>query len=86
MEARIAEMSIYPREKLMRDPDDVFKSPHDVIEAPDLSDEQKIAVLRQWKNEVIQEMIADEENMPGDFDHSAVLQEISNALSSLDDA
>ncbi len=78
-------MSIYPKEKLMRDPDDVFKSPHDVIDSPDLSKEQKIAVLRQWKDEVVQEMVADEENMPGDIDHSTLLQEISMALQILYD-
>ena len=78
-------MSIYSKEKLMRDPDDLFRSPHDVLDSPDLSDEQKAAVLRQWKNEVIQEMVADEENMAGEVDHSALLQEISNALQTLDD-
>ena len=77
-------MSMIPKDKLMTDPEDVFKTPRDVLENEELSDEQKLVVLEQWQNEVTQQLVAEEEAMPGDNPTNAeLLQEIHEALTTL---
>ncbi len=77
-------MSMIPKDKLMTDPGDVFKTPRDVLENEELSDEQKITVLEQWQDEVKQHLVAEEEAMPGeDPDDAELLQEIHEALTTL---
>ena len=77
-------MSMIRKDKLMTDPEDVFKTPRDVLENDELSDEQKIVVLEQWQDEIRQRMVAEEEAMPGeDPDDAELRQEIHEALPTL---
>ncbi|MDZ7669347.1 MAG: hypothetical protein U5Q16_07970 [Gammaproteobacteria bacterium] len=46
-------------------PGDHFDTPRSVIEAGDLSREDKVEVLTNWANELRQLQVAEEENMPG---------------------
>lgn len=66
-----------------QDPANFFSSPDEVLYATDLSDEEKIAILYQWKDEILQQIEAEAEGMVGD-ETSELLQEISDALISLD--
>lgn len=74
-----------PRNKLMQDPSAVFEKPADVLDNMELSSEQKIEVLRQWRDDVQQRLVAEEEAMPGDVDNATRLQEISDALIALEE-
>ncbi len=77
-------MTMIRKDKLMTDPEDVFKTPRDVLENEELSDEQKIVVLEQWQDETKQRMVAEEEAMPGEDPNDAeLLQEIHEALTTL---
>jgi hypothetical protein len=76
-------MSIYSKEDLMQDPSTVFKTPSDVLDNPDLSAQQKVVVLRQWHNDVLQRLVAEEENMAGDPGNAERLRQIANALGEL---
>ena len=77
-------MSMIRKDKLMTDPEDVFKTPRDVLENEELSDDQKVVVLVQWQDEIRQRMVAEEEAMPGEDPNDAeLLQEIHEALTTL---
>ena len=69
-----------PKDKLMRTPEAVFVSPSDVVENMELSREQKIAVLRQWKDETVTRGAAEEEGLQGGTDDAELLQQITDAL------
>jgi len=43
-----------------------FKSPHDIVTAADLNQQQKIELLKQWETDLRLLMVASEENMTGD--------------------
>lgn len=72
-----------PRDKLMSDPSSVFEKPSDVVDNMELSRRQKIEILTQWKQEVTQRLVAEEENMAGDPDNSERLKELTDALIAL---
>jgi hypothetical protein len=74
-----------PRDKLMSDPSSVFEKPGDVVDNMELSREQKIDILTQWKQEVTLRLVAEEENMPGDPGNSDRLQELTDALIALEE-
>ena len=78
-----SDMSIFRKDDLMRDPSELFNSPDDVLDNPDLSAQQKIVVLKQWQDDVMQRIVAEEENMSGDPDNAERLRQISNALEAL---
>ena len=73
-----------PREKLMNDPSSVFAKPGDVLDNPELSREQKIEILRQWKHDITLRLIAEEENMAGSPENSDRLRQVTDALIALD--
>ena len=50
-------------QEAMKNPNVVFVSPETLLSASDLSTEQKRAILNQWRDELLQLLIADEENM-----------------------
>lgn len=72
-----------PKDKLMNDPSSLFEKPSDVLDNMELSLEQKIEVLQQWKQDVMLRLVAEEENMPGDPDNSDRLKAIEDALIAL---
>ena len=74
-----------PRDKLMSDPSSVFEKPNDVVDNMELSRRQKIEILTQWKQEVTQRLVAEEENMPGDPDNSERLKALTDALIALEE-
>ena len=74
-----------PRDKLMSDPGSVFEKPSDVVDNMELSRQQKIEILTQWKQEVVLRLVAEEENMPGDSENSDRLKELTDALIALDE-
>ncbi len=78
-------MNIIPREKLMIDPGSVFDKPGDVVGNRALSRGEKIEILRQWKQEVTLRLVAEEENMVGDPQNSDRLQQVTEALTELED-
>jgi hypothetical protein len=53
-------------DKALADPSSVYKKPVDILADEDLTDEQKLGVLRQWECDARQILMADEENMVGD--------------------
>lgn len=69
----------------MADPQAYFSDPQQVIDSADLSKQQKVAVLEQWKNDLTLQQVAEEENMPGDTSNSELIRAVSNALESLRD-
>ena len=78
-------MTVYRKQDLMQDPSSLFNTPRDLLEAPDLSAQQKTVILEQWKNDVLQRMVAEEENMDGDPGNAERLRQISNALEAIND-
>ena len=76
-------MPIFSKEDLMQDPSTLFNEPSDVLDAPELSAQQKIVVLKQWHSDVMQRIVAEEENMPGDPGNAERLRQIANALETL---
>jgi hypothetical protein len=72
----------------MKNPARQFASPEAVKAAADLDTVQKLALLRQWKDQLQQLLVATEENMPGPETSSGVnsecLRRIVDALSRLD--
>ncbi len=69
-------------EAALRDPAACFGSPAAIVAANELSDRQKIALLRQWAYDESELAVATEEGMPGG--ESQLFQEIAAALATLD--
>jgi len=71
----------------MKDPGRAFASPEALEASPGFSDQQKRAILLQWKDQLQQLMVAAEENMPGPETSAGVnaecLRRIVDALSRL---
>jgi len=76
-------MTVYSKQALMQDPSTLFNTPRDLLEAPDLSAQQKAVILDQWKNDVLQRMVAEDENMDGDPGNAQRLRQITNALDAI---
>jgi hypothetical protein len=74
----------------MKDPGRTFGSPEALAASRNFSDEQKRAILLQWKDQLQQLLVATEENMPGPESSSGAnadcLRRIVDALSRLDTA
>lgn len=66
------------------DPASHFADPGSVVDAPGLTAEQKIALLRQWQYDESEMAVATEEGMPGG--ETAILQAITAALGTLESA
>lgn len=75
------------RDKLMRNPQKEFQSPQRVLDAPELSDKQKIALLMNWRSDVMEIQRADGENMQNaaedEGDVAAELKRVTDALTQL---
>ena len=69
-------------EKALLNPSSVFSTPEEVLEAKDLSRDQKIEILRSWEYDARQLQVAEEENMVGP--QVNMLDRIINALRRLD--
>lgn len=67
--------------KAMLDPQSVFKTPQAVLKHAELTHDQKIAILEQWRADAIELQIAEAENMPGGKDF---FDEVAAALHELD--
>ena len=68
-------------DRAMLDPGSVFDKPSDVLQAEDLTREQKIEILRRWEYDARELQVASEENMPGN--NSDLLDLVLEALNSL---
>jgi len=71
--------------KAMRNPASVFGTPEALNESRELTAEQKRAVLLQWKDQLQQFLVADDEGMPpaaGTTDE--LLERVTNLLSRID--
>ncbi len=53
-------------EKALADPSSVYKVPKEVLSDTELTEDQKLEVLRQWEFDAREILMADEENMVGD--------------------
>ena len=69
-------------EKALLNPVSVFRTPQEVLEAKDLSRDQKIEILRRWEYDARQLQVAEEENMVGP--RINMLDRVINALRRLD--
>jgi hypothetical protein len=70
-------------DKALLDPAAVFKTPQQVIEANDLSRQQKIEVLRRWEYDVREIQVLDDESTTAKESHTVTLDAVLNALRSL---
>lgn len=68
-------------DQAMLNPESVFADPKDVVACDDLSQEQKVAILRQWEYDAREMAVAEEENMPGN--ESDLLDRVIKALHAL---
>ena len=53
-------------QQALGDVSSVFKTPRAILEASDLTKQQKIDLLKQWETDLRLLMVASEENMTGD--------------------
>ena len=62
-----------------------FASPADIVDAPDLARDRKIALLKQWDYDLQLLLTASEENMPGDSpgDTAEKIRQVHKALATL---
>ncbi len=74
-------------QEAMKNPNVAFVSPESLVSAADFSPMQKRAILIQWRDELRQSMVADEENMPrfsGAEDMNAeCMRRVTDAISRL---
>jgi hypothetical protein len=52
-------------DEMMRDPRCVFSEPQDVVAHPQLSREQKLAILRRWEQDALRLSASESEGMGG---------------------
>lgn len=69
-------------EQAIKNPASVFKSPFEIVESSELSNDQKIKILKSWRYDAKQMSVATEENMPGN--NNELLSKIIAALKLLD--
>jgi hypothetical protein len=76
-------MTQIDRKRAFASPDAVFSHPFEVLHSNDLSYDEKVKVLRNWKQSLEQLQTASEENMlneGGQSDVSIKLAAVTNAL------
>jgi hypothetical protein len=66
---------------MLRDPAGVFRIPRDVLAHPDLTREQRVAILRQWERDARGLQVAEEEGMAGG--EESLLGRVRGALAQL---
>lgn len=69
-------------EKAIKCPSCVYSEPQEVLDDSSINQDQKIQILKQWEQDALQIMHADEENMAGD--DPSFLNRVKLALASLD--
>lgn len=69
--------------KALHDPSDAFNEPADVLKDGTLDTDQKLAILKQWKVDAHNLMVAEEENMPSNDDSSSMYHRVMEALDDL---
>lgn len=70
------------KEKAFLDPVSVFARPQAVLSCDELSNEEKVRILRRWKYDALEMQVAEEENMAGG--ETDILDEVIAALHQLD--
>lgn len=65
------------------DPTSVFHSPAELMAREDLSDPEKIELLRRWEYDARELEVAEEENMGADSPNADILHEILDCLRAL---
>lgn len=68
-------------EEAVRDPGSVFSTPEEVFDSPDLTQVEKIQVLRSWEYDAAELEVAQEEGMRGE--ENGLVQRILLALARL---
>lgn len=75
------------RDKLMRNPNNEFRSPQRVVDDPELSDVQKVELLLNWRLDLLEMQRADNENMQAtpeqEIDVATDLKSVTDALLAL---
>ncbi len=66
---------------MLRDPAGVFRSPRDVLTCPDLTPDERQAVLEQWERDARGLSVAEEEGMEGG--EESLLSRVKQALAEL---
>ena len=69
-------------DEMMLHPAQCFATPDDVLCHPELSKQEKTAILTQWKNEAMHEREGVAEGLPGN-DASVLLQQINEKIERL---
>lgn len=74
--------------KYKSQPQEHFSSPHEVVSHKELSTQEKIDILESWRQEIMQLIVAEEENMPAQeddhyHDEEKQLSEIHQLLTDL---
>jgi hypothetical protein len=68
-------------DQALLDPGSVFATPEELLAQDDLSQQQKIEILRRWEYDASEIAVAEEEGMPGE--NGDLLQRILLALNQL---
>lgn len=68
---------------MLLDPANAFASPAQVVRDEQLSQEQKIQILRRWDNDARQLLTAQSEGMQSADSGSTVLKQVQEALAAL---
>lgn len=68
---------------MLLDPASAFDSPDEVVNAKQLSKDQKIQILRRWDNDARQLLTAQSEGMASGDSGSTVLTQVQEALEAL---
>jgi nitrogen fixation protein len=56
---------MFKKSEAMTNPQKIFREPKYVVENDELSDQEKITILENWKLDLMELQKATEENMPG---------------------
>lgn len=67
----------------LTDPASVFGDPSALLADDGFTGEQKVAILRRWRHDCVEEAVATEENMGGDSGEGPMLDRVNDALHSL---
>jgi hypothetical protein len=75
------------KDKLMRNPQEEFRTPQRVLDDPELSENQKVSLLMNWRSDLIEIQRADGENMQNaaddEGDVAVALKRVTDALTTL---
>jgi hypothetical protein len=74
------EFSMIDIEKALINPAAVFRSPKEIVEHGQLTQEQKVDILRRWEYDVRELQVADEESMTAAFPERVTLEAVLQAL------